>query len=52
MVVDGNPLWLVGIGAFVVICLWLLFAAVMHLERMDARRGRPDLDDDTHLPFH
>lgn len=52
MTFEGNPLWLIGIAIFVVGGLWFLIRACFHIEDQDARTGRRDLDDDTHLPFH
>jgi hypothetical protein len=45
-------LWLIGISTFVIFCVWLIIRVCFHLEEQDARNGRRDLDDDTHLPFH
>lgn len=52
MTFEGNPLWLIGILAFVGFALWYLVKSCFHLEDQDARNGRRDLDEDTHLPFH
>lgn len=37
--------WIVGIVAFVAVCLWLLIRVSMQLEDKDRRRGRRDLDE-------
>lgn len=49
---EGNPLWLIGIFLAVCVSLWYLVKICFHLEDQDAKTGRRDLDEDTHLPFH
>lgn len=38
-------LWLTGIGAFFVVCIWLLIRTSFQIERRDRRLGRRDLDE-------
>ncbi|HAH10773.1 MAG TPA: hypothetical protein DCL54_00070 [Alphaproteobacteria bacterium] len=46
---EGNPLWLIGIGLFVLIVVWLLILGTIQTERGDRGRSNPgifgDLDD-------
>jgi hypothetical protein len=41
---EGNPLWLIGIGAVIFLIFYLLIRGTYHNERKDRRKGRPDLD--------
>lgn len=52
MTFEGNPLWLVGIAAFVIGIIWFTIKACFQVERQDEMNGRKDLDEDSHLPFH
>lgn len=38
-------LWIAGIAAFFLICVWLVIRASMQIERQDERTGRRDLDE-------
>lgn len=38
-------LWIGGIVAFFVLCMWLVIRVSFQLERRDRRRGRRDLDE-------
>jgi hypothetical protein len=42
---EGEPLWIIGIIAFAILCVWLLIKVAFQLERQDERRGRRDLDE-------
>lgn len=38
-------LWIIGLTAFFILCIWLIIKVAFQLERQDERGGRRDLDE-------